>query len=84
MVELVCSSTSDFTAQGPSESDLSVSTRWHWTRVAAKFSQDSPKIAPGCPKLAPELTQATLKTSKDSPKIRPGAQDCPKVVSSSP
>ena len=62
----------DYTAQGPSESDLGVSTRWHWTLLAHTFSQDSPKMYPGCPKLAPEMTRATLKISQDSPKMFPG------------
>ena len=72
-----------FAAQGPSENDFGVSsmlpwiqviTKIHqhstrWPQVAPKSSQDSLKMTPGCPKMAPERTQVALKSSQDSFKV---------------
>ena len=75
-----------FAAQGPGENDLGISSTWTWlwTKVITKFSQDiqrwtqvasnssqySPKMTPGCLKMAPERTQVALKSSQDSFKVK--------------
>ena len=47
---LACCHASVFAAQGPSGSDLGISSTWPWTQVVTKFSQDSPKMGQDGPK----------------------------------
>ena len=42
-----------------------------WTQVAPKSSQNSTKIAPKLPKMAPRWTQVAPESSQDSPKMAP-------------
>ena len=81
---LACCHASVFAAQGPSENDFGISSTLPWTQVITKIyqhsprwpqvaptsSQDSPKMTPGCPKMALERTQVALKSSQDGFKVK--------------